>query len=106
MLEEGEDPEEAIRREILEEVGYHVAQLCPISTFFVSPGGSSERIFLYYAEVDNTAPVELGGGLAHESEDIQAVEFSLPELWGALDAGRIVDAKTMIGLMWLRHNEQ
>jgi nudix-type nucleoside diphosphatase (YffH/AdpP family) len=105
MREEGEDPEEAMRREILEEVGYQVDQLRHISTFYVSPGGASERIFLYYAEVDNAALIDRGGGLAHESEDIQAVEFSLPELWAALDAGRIVDAKTIIGLMWLRRNE-
>lgn len=106
MLEEGEDPEVAMRREILEEVGYQVDHLRPISTFYVSPGGASERIFLYYAEVDNAAQIDRGGGLAHESEDIQALEFSLPELWQALDAGQIVDAKTIIGLMWLRRNEQ
>src|SRR5688572_10147660 len=53
MLEEGEEPEEAMRRELPEEVGYQVDQLRHISTFYVSPGGSSERIFLYYAEVGN-----------------------------------------------------
>ncbi len=105
MLEEGEDPEAAMRRELLEEVSYQGEQLRHISTFYVSPGASSERIFLYYAEVGNAALIDQGGGLEHESEDIQAIEFSLPELWTALDAGRIVDAKTIIGLMWLRRNE-
>lgn len=104
MLEAGEDPDEAIRREILEETGFTVTKLTHISTFYVSPGGSSERILLYYAEVNSASKITSGGGLASENEDIQLLEFSLPELWQALDAGQIVDAKTIIGLLWLRYN--
>jgi ADP-ribose pyrophosphatase len=104
MLEAGEEPEEAIRREILEETGYTVTKLSHISTFYVSPGGSSERILLYYAEVSSAGKLASGGGLASENEDIQLLEFTLPELWQALDSGQIVDAKTIIGLMWLRYN--
>ena len=102
ILEADEDPEEAMRREILEETGYKVSELTHIATFYVSPGGSSERIFLYYVEVNNANKIAKGGGLAAEHEDIQIVEFSLPELWAALNAGQLSDAKTIIGLMWLR----
>ena len=36
-----------------------------------------------------------------EHEDIEQVELSLPELWMALQEGKIVDAKTLIAVQWL-----
>ena len=102
ILEANEKSEEAIQREILEEIGYKVDHLTYITTFYVSPGGTSERIILYYAEVRNAYKVSAGGGLASEEEDIQLVELSLPELWRALDTGVLVDAKTIVASMWLR----
>ena len=64
MVKPGEDPEAAMRREILEETGYQVRELEYIAAFYLSPGGSSERIFLYYAEVAENDLVEAGGGAA------------------------------------------
>jgi ADP-ribose pyrophosphatase len=107
MVDQDEKPEDAMRREIQEEIGYKVNNLKYIASFYVSPGGTSERIFLYYAEIDSNGRMSAGGGLASENEDIQQIEMSPQELWKALDAGEIVDAKTLIGAMWLRqHLEQ
>lgn len=103
VLNANEAPEAAIRREMLEEIGYRADNLTYLFTFYLSPGGSSERIILYYAEVENADRVSRGGGLASEDEDIQLVEFSLPEVWQALESGAIVDAKTIVALMWLRN---
>ena len=102
ILEQNETPEDALRRELIEEIGYRAGDLTHIATFYVSPGGSSERIMLYYAEVGETDRIAAGGGLASEGEDIQFTEVALPELWSALDAGEIMDAKTIIAIMWLR----
>jgi nudix-type nucleoside diphosphatase (YffH/AdpP family) len=102
MVDQGEQPEETIRREVREEVGYQVSDLQPIATFYVSPGGSSERVALYYAEVGEADRVAAGGGSAAEHEDIEQVELSLPELWTALREGNIVDAKTLIAVQWLQ----
>jgi len=96
-----EEPAEAMKREIQEETGYAPTALEHISTFYVTPGGSSERIFLYYAEV-NAGSRESGGGLEAEHEDIEVLEFAPEELFTKLEQGEIVDAKTIIGIMWLR----
>ncbi|UCH96258.1 MAG: NUDIX hydrolase [Candidatus Aminicenantes bacterium] len=103
MVDKDETPGECIRREVMEEIGYQLRTLTLISTFYTTPGGSSERIFLYYAEVTDSDRVSSGGGAETEHEDIQIVEFSLPELWKTLDAEKIMDAKTLVALMWLKN---
>ncbi|GHO69883.1 ADP-ribose pyrophosphatase [Ktedonobacter sp. SOSP1-52] len=104
-INENEQPEACIRREIHEEIGYQVHDLTYIATFYVSPGGSSERIILYYAEVGNADQVAVGGGAAGEHEDIEQVELSLNELWSLLEQGKINDAKTLIAVQWLQRKQ-
>lgn len=102
IVDAGESPEEAARREVREETGLTVSRLEHISTFYTTPGGSSERIFLFYSEVSGESAKYSGrGGLLSEGEDIQALEFSLDEALGKVRAGEIVDAKTIIGIYWL-----
>jgi nudix-type nucleoside diphosphatase (YffH/AdpP family) len=103
MIEKNETPENAVRREVEEETGYKVVKLEHISTFYVSPGGSSERIILYYAEVDETNKIEAGGGMAKEDEDIMTVELALPEALKQIQSGEIADAKTILGIIWLQN---
>jgi len=102
VLGKDEEPEIAIRREILEETGYDAKVIDYISTFYVSPGGSSERIILYSAEVTNKDKVSKGGGVVSEHEDIQVTEFSWTDIQQMLETGKIVDSKTMIALMWFQ----
>jgi len=64
MQERDEPAEEALKREILEETGYEASPIEPIATFYVSPGGSSERIVLFYVEVTSANKTGRGGGLA------------------------------------------
>ena len=89
ILEPGETPEAALRRETLEETGYEISLLEPIATFYVSPGG---------------------GGVTGENEDIKTVEYSPEELDHALASGEIQDAKTIIGIQWwqtrFKHQER
>jgi ADP-ribose pyrophosphatase len=102
VIKPHEKPEEGVQREIEEEAGYHAQQLTPIATFYVSPGGTSERIFLYYAEVGDSDRISEGGGLAAENEDIRLVEYSKSDLLQALTTGQFQDAKTLIGAQWLQ----
>jgi nudix-type nucleoside diphosphatase (YffH/AdpP family) len=100
MIDRGEQPEDALRREIEEELGYRTDRIEHIATFYVSPGGSSERIWVYYAEIDDAGHVSAGGGLPGEHEDIRVLSMSPEEARAALQDGTIADAKTIIGLQW------
>ncbi|HTV29089.1 MAG TPA: NUDIX domain-containing protein, partial [Xanthobacteraceae bacterium] len=70
MIDEGETPEKAIIRETLEETGYRIANPKLISKFFSSAGGTSERIFLYFAQVRASDKVSAGGGLPNEDVSV------------------------------------
>jgi len=96
--------EDTMRREIVEEVGYRVNKLQHIHTFYLSPGGTSERIFLFYAAVSAKDKVSDGGGLPDEAEDIRTEIILVDDLLAKLKAGEIIDAKTIIGLQWLQIN--
>ncbi|MDG4809379.1 NUDIX hydrolase [Micromonospora sp. WMMD1120] len=104
MVDADETPEAAIRREIQEEIGYDVRALERISTVYPSPGGSSERVTLFYAEVDDSLRVGEGGGRADEAENIARRVLPLGDLAELLDSGAIRDAKTLTGLFWLDRN--
>jgi nudix-type nucleoside diphosphatase (YffH/AdpP family) len=103
MIGKDESAEAAVRREVLEETGYEVTSLELISTFYVSPGGSSERIILYYTEVDDKSKIGAGGGVASENENIINVKLTLEGALGQIDSGEIVDAKTILGIFWLQN---
>jgi ADP-ribose pyrophosphatase len=104
ILDANESPERAIRREIMEEVGYPVSSIEPICTFYVSPGGTSERILLFYARVSSSQRISSGGGLESEGEDIRTVSLPVADAVRRVRAGDIVDAKTVIALQWLELN--
>lgn len=49
-LEEGEEPIEVAKREMLEETGYELENIVLFGSFYPSVGSSYERCYLYYAE--------------------------------------------------------
>lgn len=99
MLYPGEDPMHCARRECIEEAGYEPASLTPLGSYYVSPGGCSERIFLYLGEVDADSPVGAGGGLESEHEDIRAFWVSRSEALAMVADGRINASGPMLALL-------
>ena len=106
MVDPGETPEQTIRRELQEETGLNIKTFEPISTFYPSPGGSSELIYLYYAEVSGEqAKYQETGGLLIHGEDVKAIELTLGDALTRIKSGEIVDAKTIIGIYWLENRQ-
>ena len=101
VLEAGEDPAECANRETMEETGFAPKSLRRIACFYLSPGGSSERIHLYYVEVSLADQIGAGGGLAAEGEDIRLIQLPVKEAFAQAAAGEIHDAKTLIAIQWL-----
>ncbi len=89
------NPEKTIRKEIEEEAGYAVDKLEFIMTFYPSPGASTEKTYLYYAEVSHKKSE--GGGLDEENEDVKVEEYSKEELLSL----KLQDGKTIIAVQWL-----
>lgn len=102
MIEDGELPEQVARRESMEEAGCELRQLQLIGRYYVSPGGCSEQIHLYYAEIDSSGLDGLIAGVAGESEDIRVHVLPWADIATMLDAGKINNATALIGLQWLR----
>jgi len=103
IIEDGEAPEAVAIREAREEAGVDVADLMPICTYLVTPGGSTETMRLFCARVDAS---QLSGihGLAHEGEDIRVFAVAADEAIGWLDSGRVANSMTVIALQWLALN--
>lgn len=101
MIDEGEHLDDVARRESMEEAGVELKSLRKLFTYYVSPGGCSEKITLYYAEVDSTTA---GGihGLEAENEDIKVIVMDYQQVLELLQNGRINSATAIVALQWLQ----
>ncbi|WP_430460589.1 NUDIX domain-containing protein [Thalassolituus sp. LLYu03] len=101
MVEEGESYEAVAERETFEEAGCHFYRLLPVCRYWVSPGGTSERVQIFCGLIDSDG---VGGlhGLAEEHEDIRLVSLPFAEAWQALEDGVINNAATIMALQWLK----
>jgi ADP-ribose pyrophosphatase len=98
MIDAGESPEAAARREVEEEIGYRAVELQPLAEMYSSPGGMSEKLFLYFAGVSATEKVGDGGGV-DEHEDVELVSMPVSDAYAALRRGDLRDAKTQIAML-------
>ena len=103
IIEEGENPEDVAKREAFEEAGLIVKSCQFILNYLVSPGGTTEQIDLFVANVDSTLAHGLHG-LAHEGEDIRVHVLSRETAYQWVVDGKINNATTIIALQWLELN--
>ncbi|MCQ4249263.1 ADP-ribose diphosphatase [Pseudomonas stutzeri] len=103
LIDKDEQPEEVARREAIEEAGLEVGELWPVTSYFPSPGGSTERVHLYVGRCDSS---NAGGvfGLDEEGEDIRVHVWSLQQALQAVRDGGIDNAASIIALQWLALN--
>jgi ADP-ribose pyrophosphatase len=105
LLEAGEDPEAAARREITEETGLVPDRFERIGRTMLMQGGCDEVMHLYAARVTLPAADAAGThGLAHEGEDIRVLVMPAEEAFALLDAELIQNATAALCLWWLRHH--
>ena len=102
MDKTGEDVEAVARRETHEEAGLVIEDLEHVCEYYVSPGGSCERLTVLCGKV-NLRDVN-GGlfGVAQEHEDIRLHVLPVQEVMTLLNQGVINNAMTIIALQWLQ----
>jgi 8-oxo-dGTP pyrophosphatase MutT (NUDIX family) len=93
--EEGEDLEETVQRELAEEIGKRARSVEHLKTFYSSPGFTDETMHLYLCTDLYDEQAEAG-----ENERIEIVEWPLARLDDAI--AECGDAKSLIGLLWLK----
>jgi nudix-type nucleoside diphosphatase (YffH/AdpP family) len=96
LLDPGETPEGAARREVEEELGIKLGAMRGLGSIVPSAGTLTERVHLFIAELSGNEPRGNGGGVVHEGEAIEIVEVPLDELFEMARNGAIEDAKTLI----------
>lgn len=100
-LEPGIPPDEQAARELREETGLRLGQLAHLHTFTMSPGILDERMHLYLA-----SHLEQGEPEREVGEQIVNRFCTWSEIDTMLRNGEIVDAKTLVGLLWyLRYRQ-
>jgi ADP-ribose pyrophosphatase len=95
-IDDGETALTAAKRELLEETGYRARQWKRILHFYVSPGFLDEAMTLSLAR-----GLQPGEAQPEPDERIAVRFFSLTEAKRMALNGRIRDAKTLCGVLWL-----
>jgi nudix-type nucleoside diphosphatase (YffH/AdpP family) len=104
LLDDGEDAEQALRRELEEEVGHRVGALQRIFRLYMSPGSVTEHLTFFAGVYSPHTSTGSGGGQEADGEFLDVVEVTLDDAIAMVDDGGICDAKTVILLDWARRN--
>lgn len=94
---DGESPLQTAQRELAEEIGQAAADWTEIACFYSSSGYSDELVHVFAA----TGMRSCDDAQADPTERIEIVRWPLSDLDAAI--AETNDAKTLIGLAWLRN---
>ena len=97
-LDSGEDPLACAKRELLEETGYTAREWARAGVLHPIVSYSTEFIDVWFAR-----GLTLQERSLDEGEFLEVITATLPELLDGCRDGRITDAKTMIGTLWLQN---
>lgn len=100
---EGEDPAQTAIRECVEETGLRPGKVQQLHEFYNSPGFLDEHTFLFWgSELEQVERAPQGA----EERHAEIVKMTMQDVEESLEAGEIVDAKTIIGLYAFRRRMQ
>ncbi len=100
-LEDGEEPDQAVQRELQEETGFRAERIRRLAGFWVAPGYTTEFIHVFLAEGLIESHLD-----PDEDEAIEVEVHSLAASLAMIDSGQICDAKTIIGLLAVAREHQ
>lgn len=94
----GEDFEVTAKRELEEETGLIPLNLKKITEIYPTPGYTDEIIGIFYAD-------EFEEGKLHfdDTEDLMSEWVEKEKVYKMMEEGEIVDAKTLIALLWYKN---
>jgi ADP-ribose pyrophosphatase len=94
-VDEGEQPEQAARRECHEEIGLIPGTIVRLTALYPTPGYCDEEMIFFRVSglETSTQPAQVD-----EDEDIEAREFELREARDMIRRGDITDMKTIVAL--------
>jgi ADP-ribose pyrophosphatase len=98
IIDRGERPAATARRECEEEIGLRPRRLTRLCTFYSAVGFSTGSIRLFLAQ--DLVPGRPGHHDSTEFLQVKALPFDLAYRW--VLANRIIDAKSIIGILWAR----
>ncbi len=105
LIEDGEDPETAMRRELLEETHLECGRMERIGAYLLSAGSSDEMLDLYIGEIRLPQPRQDGtlgfAGAVDEGEDIRVSIWPADRAIDLALSGATPNGVTAIGLLWL-----
>jgi ADP-ribose pyrophosphatase len=93
-IDDGEDAEAAVIREMREETGFWPQRVEHLGGFYSAPGYATEYLYLYLAT--DLTPSQL---YAEDTEGIEVVRVSIEQIPDLITSGRICDAKSIAGLL-------
>lgn len=105
-IDPGEEPEEAARRETLEEAGVVLADLKCVSAAYPSPGTTTEHFYVYIGLCDLPDDAAGIGGKLSEAEDIRSHLMDWADFDRALNAGDFRLLPLVVAGHWLARNRE
>ncbi len=96
LIDEGETPEQTVRREVEEETGYQIHDLTKIAGAYTSPASSTEFLHLFTATYQGEKDHSKTWGLKAEGESIELIEMNVDEAREKLKQGEFRDMKTIL----------
>ena len=99
IIDPGESPEIAAKRECFEETGYKIKKLAPIQGYFPAPGSSESFYHLFLGEVDSKNGKKIMG-LDNENEDILVESFKVNQVKKMMQEGKFINGLTLIAIQW------
>ncbi|WP_198144810.1 NUDIX domain-containing protein [Pseudorhodobacter aquimaris] len=100
-IDVGETPEDAARREALEEAGLTLGGLLPVSAYYPSPGAKIEYIYSYVALTSLPDGTAIIGGAEDEAEDIKGHLMGFEDFAALVARGEATSAPLLISYYWL-----